>query len=213
MPTRPCGRPTTSVRSDQLRRTQQCASMMFAEAMFCAAHLAPRRVRCQKGQTLLLSWAFSGWLGSSAVLADQPGDGPSMADPGDHVNHLAGVWVPRIEPPGMSWGFSIGAQTRPGRVRIRFVAFATRLSDLNPAHRRPSPPLRRRDLPFDTLRENGAGECTCPYGCTERSVDTVGPARMGYPQGRPAGRADQRPDSHALSTCWPGRGTRLAGRS
>jgi hypothetical protein len=34
-----------------------------------------------KGQTPLLSWAFAGRLGGSAVLADQPGDGSSMVDP------------------------------------------------------------------------------------------------------------------------------------
>jgi hypothetical protein len=47
------------------------------------------------------------------------------------------LWVPRIEPQGMTWGFSIGVQTRPGRGRIRIRGFATGLSDLHPAPQRP----------------------------------------------------------------------------
>src|SRR5690242_20161409 len=38
-----------------------------------------------------------------------------------------GVWVPRIGPPGMTWGFSIGLQTPPERGRIRIHGFATGL--------------------------------------------------------------------------------------
>ena len=50
-----------------------------------------------KGQAPLLNWAFSRWLGSSAVLADQPGDGLPTADPGGHVDHLAGVVQRRVK--------------------------------------------------------------------------------------------------------------------
>jgi hypothetical protein len=35
--------------------------------------------------------AFAGRSDGSAVLADQPGDGPSTMDPGGHVDHLARV--------------------------------------------------------------------------------------------------------------------------
>jgi hypothetical protein len=47
-------------------------------------------VGCQNRMPLL-SWAFARLLGDSVVLADQPCDGPSAADPGGHVDHLAGV--------------------------------------------------------------------------------------------------------------------------
>jgi hypothetical protein len=40
---------------------------------------------------LLLSWAFAVRSGSSAVLADQPSNDPSTADPGGHVDHLARI--------------------------------------------------------------------------------------------------------------------------
>jgi hypothetical protein len=55
------------------------------------------------------------------------------------------LWVPRIEPPGMTWGFSIGAQTPLGCGRIRIRGFATGLSDLHPTPRCPcsAPPLER----------------------------------------------------------------------
>ena len=53
--------------------------------------LAWNGLRGAKKQISLLSWAFAGRLGSSAVLADQPGDGPSMVDPGGHVDHRARV--------------------------------------------------------------------------------------------------------------------------
>jgi hypothetical protein len=55
------------------------------------AFLAQIAVCGVKGQRPWLSWAFAGRSGSSVVLADQPSDGPSMADPGGHVDHPA--WV------------------------------------------------------------------------------------------------------------------------
>src|SRR3954463_10916096 len=45
----------------------------------------------------MLSWEFAVRSGGSAVLIDQPGDGPSTADPGGHVDHLARIVQRRAE--------------------------------------------------------------------------------------------------------------------
>ncbi|MEU1722634.1 hypothetical protein [Nonomuraea sp. NPDC005692] len=46
---------------------------------------------------LLLSLAFVDRSGCSAVLVDQFCDDPSSADPGSHVDHLAGACIGRAE--------------------------------------------------------------------------------------------------------------------
>jgi hypothetical protein len=46
---------------------------------------------------LVLSWAFAVRSGSSAVLADQPGDGPSTVDPSGHVDHFTGIMQRRAQ--------------------------------------------------------------------------------------------------------------------